>query len=241
MGFETAVIFCAGQGERMRPLTLNTPKPLLTLGGQPVLARLLERLADEGVERVVVNAHHLAPQIEAFCQTYPQVRVVREAQLLDTGGALRAMAAAGLLPEGPFYVLNGDTTWVDGPSPALRRLREGFDPARHDALLLLARTAGAVADTGLGDFVWPRDGALARRGERDVAPFCYAGVQVMTRALLAADHGAVFSVNRLWDDALARGRLGAIIHDGVWFHLSTPEGLALAEEALAALVVGNAT
>jgi MurNAc alpha-1-phosphate uridylyltransferase len=238
---ETAVIFCAGLGTRMRPLTLDTPKPLLPLGGRPILDAVLERLFEAGVTRVIVNAHHLAGQLEEFCAPYPEVTVVRETGLLDTGGALKAFEAAGLLPDGPFYVLNGDTYWVDGPLPALKRLARAFDPHRMDALLLLARTAGAIAETGRGDFIWPRDGGLRRRGERDVAPLSYAGVQVVTKAFLAGDYGGVFSVNRLWDAALEKGRLTGIIHDGVWFHLSTPNDLKLAEEALADLVVGNTT
>ena len=240
-GFDTAVILSAGLGTRMRPLTETTPKPLLPLAGRPILAHTLERLHEAGVTRIIVNAHYLADQIEEFLRPYPGVTVTHEGELQDTGGAITAMLAKNLLPDAPFYIINGDTYWVDGPTPTLRRLENAFDPGKTDVLLLLARAAGAVADTGLGDFVWPRDGGLRRRGERDVAPYLYAGVQLVTPALFANTPAAPYSMNLLWDEALASGRLNAIVHDGVWFHLSTPDDLARAGAVLEAREVGNTT
>lgn len=238
---DTAVILCAGLGTRMRPLTLTTPKPLLPLDGQPILAHMLAQLREAGVKRFIVNTHHLAEQFDDFLRSAPDVTITHEDELLETGGAVAAMAAKGLLPQAPFYIVNGDSYWVDGPSPALDRLARAFDPGHMDTLLLLARTAGAVAETGKGDFIWPRDGALARRGERDVAPFVYAGVQITSPALLADAPKGAFSLNLLWDKALEAGRLDAILHDGVWFHLSTPEDLERAEAVLQAREVGNST
>lgn len=241
MGFDTAVILSAGLGTRMRPLTLTTPKPLLPLGGRPILAHTLERLHEAGVSRVIINSHYLPGQIEAFAGTYPNVTVTHEGELQDTGGAIRAMLGKNLLPDAPFYVLNGDTYWVDGPTPALPRLAGSFDEAKTDAVLLLARAAGARADTGRGDFLWPRDGELRRRGERDIAPYLYAGVQLVSPALFTTAPEAPFSMNLLWDQALAAGRLDAIVHDGLWFHLTTPNDLAQAQAMLDAREVGNTT
>ncbi len=241
MSFDTAVILSAGLGTRMRPLTDTTPKPLLPLGGRPILAHTLERLHEAGVKRIIVNAHYLADQIEAFLRPYPNVTVTREGELQDTGGAVTAMLAKNLLPDSPFYVVNGDTYWVDGPNPTLPRMERAFDAARTDVVLLLARAAGAVAETGLGGFIWPRDGALRRRGERDVAPYLYSGVQLVSPALFAAAPAEPFSMNVLWDRALAAGRCDAVVHDGIWFHLSTPEDLAQAQGALDAREVGNTT
>jgi MurNAc alpha-1-phosphate uridylyltransferase len=225
----------------MRPLTLTTPKPLLKLDGRPILAYVLERLQAAGVTRILINAHHLAEQMEAFLADYPGVTLLREAELQETGGAITAMLAQNLLPDAPFYVVNGDTYWVDGPSDTLRRLSGAFDAERMDALLLLARAAGTVAETGRGDFLWPRDGGLQRRGERDVAPYLFSGVQIVTPKLFAQAPAAPFSMNYLWDRAMEEGRLGAIVHDGVWFHLSTQDDLERANTVLAALEVGNTT
>ncbi|OYV32232.1 MAG: mannose-1-phosphate guanylyltransferase [Rhodospirillales bacterium 20-64-7] len=238
---DTAVILSAGLGTRMRPLTLTTPKPLLHLAGRPILAHALERLRATGVRKIVVNAHYLADQIGAFLADQPDVVLNREPQLLDTGGAIMAMQAKHLLPDEPFYVVNGDAFWVDGPTDTLARLADAFDAKQLDAMLLLARTAGAMAETGLGDFLWPRGGQLKRREERDVAPYLYAGIQIVSPTLFAEAPPAPFSMNLLWDRALADGRLGAIVHDGVWFHLSTPEDLAHADAVLEAREVGNTT
>ena len=241
MNCDTAVILSAGLGTRMRPLTLNMPKPLLPLGGRPILAHTLARLQDAGVSRIIVNAHYLADQIEDFLRPYKNVTVTQEDELQDTGGAIIAMRTQGLLPETPFYVINGDTYWVDGPTPTLPRLQTAAAQPNIDVVLLLARAAGAVAETGRGDFIWPRDGALQRRGEMDVAPYLYAGVQIVSPALFANAPTAPFSMNLLWDRALEAGRLNAIVHDGIWFHLSTPDDLARAQETLNAREVGNST
>jgi MurNAc alpha-1-phosphate uridylyltransferase len=238
---DTAVILSAGLGTRMRPLTLTTPKPLLKLAGQPILAHALDRLKAAGIKNIIVNAHHLSDQVAAFLKDYPDVTVSQEAELLETGGAIMAILGKNLLPDAPFYVVNGDTFWVDGPTDTLGRLADAFRPGEMDVILLLARAAGAVAETGRGDFLWPRDGGLRRRGERDVAPYLYAGVQIVSPALFATAPPAPFSMNLLWDRAMEAGRLGAIVHDGVWFHLSTPDDLERADAVLEAREVGNTT
>lgn len=241
MRIETAVILGAGLGTRMRPLTLATPKPLLNLAGRPLLAHAITRLREAGVRQIIVNAHHLAGQMKDFLAQIPEVILAEEPALLETGGAITAMLAENLLDDAPFYVINGDTFWLDGPCGTLGRLAAAFDASRMDALLLLARAAGAVAETGRGDFLWPRDGALRRRAEREVAPYLFSGVQIASPTLFANPPAPPFSLNVLWDRALAAGRLGAIVHDGVWFHLSTPEDLETAEAVLAARTVGNTT
>jgi MurNAc alpha-1-phosphate uridylyltransferase len=238
---DTAVILSAGLGTRMRPLTLTTPKPLLKLEGRPILAHTLHRLRVAGVDKIIVNAHHLADRIAGFLEAYPGVVLSVEEELLETGGAIVAMREKNLLPEKPFFIINGDAFWVDGPFDTLGRLAEAFEPEKTDALLLLARTAGAVAETGKGDFLWPRDGVLRRREEREIAPYLYAGVQIVTPALFADAPAPPFSMNLLWDNAMAAGRLDAVVHDGLWFHLSTPDDLARADAVLEAREVGNTT
>jgi len=237
----TAVILCAGLGLRMRPLTLTTPKPLLELAGQPILSHLLTRVRAAGITRIIINTHHLADQLAAYCAGQPDITLVHEPALRGTGGGPAAMLAEGLLPDAPFFILNGDSFWEDGPTSALARLAAQFNPATEDVSLMLARTAGILADAGRGDFLWPRGAGLTRRGERDVAPYLFAGVQIATKAAFAGAPAIPFSMNRLWDRAMETGRLTAIVHDGVWFHLSTPEDLQRSAGALAAHEVGNST
>jgi len=227
-----AMVLAAGLGTRMRPLTDSTAKPLLKLIGRTLLDHALDRLEAVGVTDVVVNAHWHADRVAAQCaaRTQPRITLQREDALLDTGGSVRL--ALPHLGDAPFFVVNGDAFWLDGPSQALHRLAAAFDPAEMDALLLVARTSLIQAEVGLGDFVIDPLGRVRRRKEREVAPYLYAGVQVARPEMFAAGPEGAFSTNLLWDRAIEAGRLFALVHDGPWFHLSTPTDLVEAERAL---------
>ena len=236
------MLLAAGRGTRMRPLTETTPKPLLPLGGRPLIDHALDRLAEAGVETVVVNAHWRAERVEAHLLARsglkPHTILRREAALLETGGGVKA--ALDLLGPAAFFVVNGDAFWLDGPRPALDRLADAFDPAAVDAVLLLHRTFEVHADVGMGDFAVDQWGGVRRRREREVVPYIYAGLQLIAPALLAGTPEGAFSMNLAWDNALAAGRLRAVVHDGVWFHLSTPADLSDAESILSARFTGDA-
>ena len=238
----TAMLLAAGLGQRMRPLTENTAKPLLTLGGRALLDHALDRLVEAGVETVVVNAFWHADRVAARLAARaaagqpPHTILRREAALLDTGGGTRA--ALDLLGTDPFYVVNGDAFWLNGTKPALRRLADTFDPAL-DGVLLVHRTFQVHADVGFGDFAVDKWGNLRRRAECEVVPYIFAGVQLIAPALLDAMPDGAFSMNRAWDRAMEAGRLRAVVHDGLWFHLSTPPDLADAETVLHARMTGE--
>lgn len=229
---DRAMVLAAGKGLRLRPLTLSRPKPLVEVAGKTMLDGVLDHLAAAGVEVAVVNAHHLAHMIEGHLQgrLWPRIHLSREATLLETGGGVRI--ALPLLGERPFFVANGDVIWRDGKVPALRRLAEAFEDARMDALLLLQATAGTVGYEGPGDFVMDQLGRLRRRAEGEVAPFLFAGVQILAPRLFAGVPEGPFSLNLLYDRAAAAGRLFGLRHDGTWYHVGTPADLALVEAAL---------
>lgn len=233
------MVLAAGLGLRMRPLTETTPKPLLTLGGRTLLDQALDRLEAAGIGEAVVNAHWLPDQVAAAvtARTAPRCTLQREEVLLETGGGvLRALPHLG---PGPFAVANGDSVWLDGPTPALTRMAAAFDPARMDALLLLVRAAQVDAEVGRGDFLMDPLGSLRRPKERELAPYIFAGVQILSPGLFEGAPGpdVPFSLNRVYDRAMETGRLFGLVHDGVWFHLSTPPDLERAEAALAAGLV----
>ena len=235
----SAMLLAAGLSTRMRPLTDRTAKPLLPLGGRALIDHALDRLAEAGVESVVVNTHWRADQVEAHlaARTRPRIVVRREATLLDTGGSVKAVL--DLLGPAPFFVVNGDAFWVDGPRPALARLSAAFEPAEVDGVLLVHRSFQVHADVGFGDFALDPWGVLRRRGEREVVPYIYAGLQLIAPALLAGTPDGAFSMNHAWDTAMAAGRLRAVVHDGLWFHLSRPADLAEAETILQARLTGE--
>lgn len=227
------MVLAAGLGQRMRPLTAHTAKPLLTLRGRTLLDHALDRLHDSGVEQAVVNAHWQAGRVVSAMarRERPHTRIQLEAELLETGGGVR-QALAWLGPE-PFPVVNGDAYWLDGPTPALTRLRRHFDPARMDALLLLVRTTQVENDVGRGDFLMDGLGRLARPAPHQLAPYVFSGIQMLRPDIVAAEPPGRFSLNRCYDRAAEAGRLHGLVHDGVWFHLSTPPDLARAEQRLA--------
>jgi N-acetyl-alpha-D-muramate 1-phosphate uridylyltransferase len=228
----TAMVLAAGLGLRMRPLTDATAKALLPLGGRPLIDHALDHLAQAGVRTVVVNAFWQADRLAAHLagRTRPRIVLRREDALLDTGGGVRA--ALDVLGDAAFFVVNGDAFWLDGPHPMLARLTEAFDPERLDAVLLVYRTAHVRAEVGFGDFMVDKLGRLHRRGEREVVPYVYAGVQLVSPALFAGAPDGPFSMNLLWDRAIAADRVRAVVHDGLWFHLSTPADLSDAESML---------
>jgi MurNAc alpha-1-phosphate uridylyltransferase len=229
----TAMVLAAGNGIRMRPLTERMPKPLIAVGGKPLLDNVLDRLAATGVDTAVVNVHYLADQIERHLASRRAPRIVisdERTELLDTGGGV--VKALPILGAAPFYHLNSDTIWIDGVKSNLVRLAESFDAARMDALLLLAATSSSVGYAGRGDFGMAPDGRLQRRPEREVAPFVYAGVAVLSPALFADAPSGAFSLNLLFDHAIEAGRLHGLRLEGVWMHVGTPDAIAAAEEAI---------
>jgi MurNAc alpha-1-phosphate uridylyltransferase len=234
------MVLAAGLATRMRPLTNTTAKPLLTLGGRTLLDHALDHLADAGVETIAVNAHWQADAVASHLEHRvppPRTVLLREAHLLETGGGVRA--ALAVLGADPFFVVNGDAFWLNGPLSALLRLAAVFDDS-VDGVLLVHRTSHVHADVGYGDFALDKWGTPRRRKEREIVPYIYAGVQLIHPRLLAEMPEGAFSMNRAWDIALAAGRLRAVVHDGIWFHLSTPLDLAEAEQILEARVTGDA-
>ncbi len=232
---KTAMVLAAGLGTRMRPLTDNTPKPLVSVVGKPLIDHVLDRLVEAGVEHAVVNVHHLADQMIAHlaARISPRVTISDErGMLLDTGGGV--VKALPELGDAPFFHLNADTIWIDGVQPNLARLTEAFDPARMDALLLLAPTAGSVGYAGRGDFTMSSDGRLLRRSERDVAPFVYAGAAILTPRLFEGSPVGAFSLTTLFDRAIASGRLYGLRLEGLWMHVGSPDAIVAAETAIKA-------
>lgn len=228
------MVLAAGFGERMRPLTLTMPKPLVKLAGKPLLDHVLDRLAAAGVKTAVVNVHYLPDQLEAHLASrrgrLPETLVSDErGVLLDTGGG--TSKALHLLGHGPFFIHNADSVWTEGASPALSRMLKKWNPAVMDCLLLLAPVTTSVGYAARGDFAMSQDGRLLRRGRNEVVPFAFAGVSLCDERLLKNAPEGRYSLNLLWDRALAKGKLYGIRLDGRWMHVGTPAALAEAETA----------
>jgi MurNAc alpha-1-phosphate uridylyltransferase len=230
---EKAMVLAAGFGQRMRPLTLTRPKPLIEVAGKPLIGYGFERLTAAKVETAVVNVHYLPDQIEAWAarQAAPRIIISDERnEILDTGGGVAK--ALPLLGEMPFFVINSDSFWVDEGEPALDRLRAAWDDDTMDCLLLLSPLARTVGYDGPGDFIRDAEGRLSRRSVAEGAPLVYSGAYLVSPRMFAAAPQGKFSMNLLWDKAIAAGRLFGIEHRGRWLHVGTPEAIRLAEAAL---------
>ncbi len=233
---ESAMILAAGFGTRMKPITDHMPKPLVPLAGRALIDHVIDRLEAAGVKRIVVNTHYKAGMIATHLASRHDlaIELSHEPELLDTGGGVKK--ALPLLGDA-FFVLNADVFWLDAKVSALTRLARAWEAAakdgdRLDALLLVQRTATALGYDGLGDFIVDPLGRVRRRAEREVAPHLFAGVEILSRRCFAGAPEGAFSLNRVWNQAIAAGRLEALIHDGEWFHVGTPQGLAASEERL---------
>ena len=226
----TAMILAAGRGERMRPLTDITPKPLIPVAGRSMIERSIDRLQRHGVQNIVVNVHHLGSQIADRLRG--RARILSEDHLLETGGSVRN--ALPLLGNGPFFVLNGDGLWRDGAESMLGRLQAAWDPRRMDALLLLHPLASAVGreDKDVGDYYLEPDGQAHHRGTAETAPYLFASISICDGRLFRGTSEGPFSLLKLWTRAEAAGRLYGLVHDGDWFHIGTPAALAQAERLL---------
>jgi MurNAc alpha-1-phosphate uridylyltransferase len=228
------MVLAAGLGTRMRPLTDTKPKPLVEVGGKTLLDHTLDRLAAAGVERAVVNVHYLADQIERHVagRTRPRIVISDErGVLLGTGGGV--VKALPTLGNDPFFHLNSDSIWIEGTTPNLDRMAQAFDRSTMDALLLLAPTAESVGYSGRGDFTMAPDGRLTRRNERDLAPFVFAGVAILSPSMFAGAPSGEFSLTTLFDRAAEAGRLHGLRLEGLWMHVGTPAAIPEAEAAIA--------
>ena len=219
----------------MRPYVGNVPKPLVQVHGKPLIDYALDRLAEAGIERVVVNVHYLADTLERHLASREAPRVVisdERGELLGTGGGIAK--ALPKLGNAPFFLINSDTFWLDGIKPNLARLANAFDGKAMDALLLLAPTTGSIGYSGRGDFAMAPDGRLQRRAEREVVPFVYAGAAILSPALFTGAPTGAFPLTLLFDRAAEHERLFGLRLEGLWMHVGTPEAVAAAEAALAA-------
>lgn len=222
------ILFAAGFGTRMGALTAHRPKPLIEVAGRALIDHALLQAEPLALRRIVVNLHYLPDQIRAHLAGRADIRFAAEPdEILETGGGLRA--ALPLLGPGPVFTLNTDAVWT-GQNP-LAQLLSAWDPARMDALLLLLPAAQAKGFAGAGDFVLDGAGRIARA--KGTPGLAYLGAQILRTDRLAEIPDRVFSLNRLWDMAIAEGRAFGHVHQGGWCDVGHPGGIAMAEALLA--------
>ncbi len=233
---KTAMVLAAGHGTRMRPLTNDRAKAMVEVGGKPLIDHMLDRLADAGVERAVVNVHAHADHLEAHLKTRktgPEIIISDEREaLLETGGGM--VKALPLLGEEPVLACNIDAIWQEDDAPIIPSLLNRWDSDIMEDLLLLAPIQRTLGYHGKGDFLFAHDGRLERRGKREAAPYVYAGVQITKLDQLAKEPIEPFSRNRIWNQTLEAGTIFGHPLDGFWMHVGDPSARDEAEVILQA-------
>lgn len=215
-----AMILAAGRGERMRPLTDHTPKPLLVAGGKALIVHQIERLVGAGIRELVINHAHLGEQIERSLgdgsSVGARIRYSPELEALETGGGI--VQALPLLGSEPFVVINGDV-WSD-VDPGSLHLASG-DLAQ---LVLVDNPVHHPS----GDFIL-QEGRVHCEGEHRLT---FAGIGLYHPDLFAGCAPARFALAPLLRRAMDAGRVAGVHHRGHWFDIGTPERLAALDQWL---------
>jgi len=229
---KTAMVMAAGHGTRMRPLTNDRSKAMVEVGGKPLIDHMLDRLAEVGVERAVINVHAHADHLEAHLRrrkTGPKIIISDEREeLLETGGGV--VKALPLLGTDPIFICNIDAIWHPF-APALEHLMTQWNPRKMDELLLCARADWSLGYAGKGDFNIHDDARLTRR-EGDRADHVYAGVQIFKPELAKPFELERFSRNKIWDETLKRRKLFGMELPGYWMHVGDPRAVIASEAVL---------
>ena len=217
------MLFAAGFGTRMRPLTDRMPKPMIPVGGRPLVDYAVDLAQAIDPPASVANLHYRPDELRTHLTGRGVQTITETPEILDTGGGLRN--ALPLLGPGPVITLNSDAIW-SGPNP-LNTLLQAWDPAKMDALLLCIPRSNARGSASNGDFTSDEDGLLTR-GPGDI----YSGAQIINPDLLATVSGTAFSLNRVWDDIQVRKRLYGVRYNGTWCDVGHPDGIPIAEDLL---------
>jgi len=227
MRLEQAFILGAGIGARMRPLTDAVPKPMVSVHGKPIIAYALESIAKHGsIKRVVVNTHYKAPILEDYLKSRTdlpfEIVISYESDLLDTGGGLQN--GIPYLDQGkPVLVVAGDSIWEDpfsGPT-TLQQMEDAWDPTVMDMLFLLQPLARMQLTHGIGDYDLI-DGN-PRRSKTQQGAFMWTSVRILKPSLFEPARHVPFSFLTIMDETEKAGKLAAIVNQGDWHHLSTPD------------------
>lgn len=220
-----AMILAAGKGERLKPLTDHTPKPMVEVAGKSVIAHTLGRLAALGIGRAVVNVWHLADKLIGYVGDGSGfgVEVVwsREDRLLNTGGGVRN--ALSKLGDDVTLLVNGDILWDLKLTPLI----EEFDGQKMDALLgLIANPHYKKSDFLLQNTSTAGGSGLLRRAHGMDGGYTYSGIMIFRPQAFAEYPLQPFSLNRFFDDAMGVKRLFGMPLHGNWADMGTAERLA---------------
>jgi len=229
MTIDQAIIMAAGYAKRMRPLTDDMPKPLLEVGGKPLLTHIIDHLIAENVKRIIINGHHAIQHLKNYIEWahihYPSCEFIlsEEDSILETGGGL-INALPHLNKNAPFYMINGDAYWLNHSSQrSLQSLLEQWKKTDSNLLLLLQPCETMNMTKPVGDYDLLND--VATRSHNKSGQYMFTGIRVCHPKILKEYPIESFSFLEIMDKQDSQNKLEAVDHKGRWYHISTPDDL----------------
>ena len=220
MNVKHAMILAAGLGTRMKPLTLEIPKPLIKVGSKNLLERSINLLENHGVEQIIINVHYLADQVEKFISDVKsKVKIIISDEkdfLLDTGGGVKK--GTKIFGKNPFFVLNPDTLWLTDYQGEMKSLEKIYFERKKPCLLLVNKRLSF--DTSFkGDFNL-KNNIVSKDIKND---FIFTGLQLLDRSYLDMIEKKVFSMNEVWNNLINNNKLFGLESSQKFYHLNTKE------------------
>jgi len=217
MKIKQGMILAAGLGERMQPITLKIPKPLIQIGNKNLLERAIDLLINHGVEEIAINVHYLGDQIKNFInkRKYKAKIIISDEQekLLDTGGGI--LNATRFFKE-PFMVINPDTLWSYAYANELKNLEELYFKQKKSCLLLVNKNLSFDSSFN-GDF--NLDNSVISRNKSN--QFVFTGLQILDQSVFHSIKDKVFSMNKIWNYLIEHNSLIGSESSQKFYHLNT--------------------
>jgi len=225
---ETAFIFAAGKGTRLRPYTDDTPKPLVRINNRPILDYTFDLLYAYGIKKIIINANYLRDSIQNYIAQEDRFETIIsiEDEHYETGGGL--IYAKEIIGKKPLFAINGDALWEDADgSNALQEMNDLWHQSDDDIMLMLQPKNTMTLTQGLGDYDIEMNNqkTYAIRNKSQNGDYMFTGVRVMHPRILDGISLHSFSYRELMDKAQEQQKLTAYIHKGQWHHISTPDDL----------------
>tara|TARA_Y100000816_G_scaffold250111_1_gene199917 strand:+ start:90 stop:788 length:699 start_codon:yes stop_codon:yes gene_type:complete len=220
MNVKRAMILAAGLGTRMKPLTLETPKPLIKVGSKNLLERSINLLENHGVEQIIINVHYLATQVEKFISNVKsKVKITISDEkdlLLDTGGGVKE--GTKIFDKNPFFVLNPDTLWLNDYLDEMKSLEKIYFKSKKPCLLLVNKNLSF--DTSFkGDFNLENN-IVSKDTNNN---FIFTGLQLLDRNYLDPIDKKIFSMNEVWNNLINNNKLFGLESRQKFYHINTEE------------------
>lgn len=220
---DQAFILAAGFGTRLRPYTNDKPKPMVTVDDKTLLDHAIDHLKAAGVSKFTINTHYLSDVIHDHMKDREGISISHEKEILDTGGGIKK--ALKNFNGKDFFITSGDGLWSDGPSGSIiQKMKAAWDPEKMDILILLQPVQSMTTTKGIGDYDIDEEGRAVRSLDK-TGTHMFTSIRINKSSVFNNTPDEPFSYLEILDRAEQTSRLYAIINDGQWHHISTPEDL----------------